>query len=122
MSMNICVFSGNLGRDCEQRYTPNGKCVASFSLPVKQGYGEHEKTTWVTCRMFGGMAEKLPQHLTKGLKVTVNGEFLIEEWINKEGQKVQTPVVIVNNIDFNSLKQSNQQQNNAIDFDEAIPF
>lgn len=43
MAINTITASGNLGKDCEQRWTPNGKAVASFSLPVKQGYGEHEK-------------------------------------------------------------------------------
>lgn len=44
MAINTITASGNLGKDCEQRWTPNGKAVASFSLPVKQGYGEHEKS------------------------------------------------------------------------------
>ncbi|MDE9590385.1 single-stranded DNA-binding protein, partial [Xenorhabdus bovienii] len=53
MAINTIIVSGNLGKDCEQRWTPAGKPVSSFSLPVKQGYGDHEKTTWVICKMFG---------------------------------------------------------------------
>ncbi|MBA5859116.1 single-stranded DNA-binding protein, partial [Morganella morganii] len=53
MAINVITVSGNLGKDCEQRWTPAGKAVASFSLPVKQGYGEPGKTSGVTWKMFG---------------------------------------------------------------------
>lgn len=89
MAINTITVSGNLGKDCEQRWTPNGKAVASFSLPVKQGYGEHEKVSWVICKMFGSKAEKLPPHLTKGIKVMVTGEFVMEEWTSQNGEKNQ---------------------------------
>ncbi|HEJ9413657.1 TPA: single-stranded DNA-binding protein [Proteus mirabilis] len=100
MAINTITASGNLGKDCEQRWTPNGKAVASFSLPVKQGYGEHEKVSWVICKMFGPKAEKLPPHLTKGIKVTVTGEFVMEEWTSQSGEKKSAPVIIVNQLDF----------------------
>ncbi|HHJ1158373.1 TPA: single-stranded DNA-binding protein [Proteus mirabilis] len=100
MAINTITASGNLGKDCEQRWTPNGKAVASFSLPVKQGYGEHEKISWVICKMFGSKAEKLPPHLTKGIKVTVTGEFVMEEWTSQSGEKKSAPVIIVNQLDF----------------------
>ena len=65
MAINLFIVTAHLGKDCEQRWTPNRKAIALFSLPVKQGYGEHEKTSWVICKMFGVKAEKLPQYLTK---------------------------------------------------------
>ncbi|EMY0637131.1 single-stranded DNA-binding protein [Providencia rettgeri] len=100
MAINTITASGNLGKDCEQRWTPNGKAVASFSLPIKQGYGEHEKVSWVICKMFGPKAEKLPEYLTKGTKVTVTGEFVMEEWTSQNGEKKSAPVIIVNQLDF----------------------
>ncbi|MCG7388801.1 single-stranded DNA-binding protein [Pantoea sp. ACRSB] len=131
MAINNCTFSGNIGKDCEQRWTPAGKPVAQFSLPVKQGFGDHEKTTWITCKMFGTKAEKLPQHLIKGAKVTVVGEFLIEEWEDNQGQKRSMPVLIVNHLDFSSKGSTastpNQQQSRGPStsddqYDERIPF
>lgn len=111
MAINTITASGNLGKDCEQRWTPNGKAVASFSLPVKQGYGEHEKVSWVICKMFGTKAEKLPQYLTKGTKVTVTGEFVMEEWTSQNGEKKSAPVIIVNQLDFGgSNNQAGSQQ------------
>lgn len=145
MAINTITASGNLGKDCEQRWTPNGKAVASFSLPVKQGYGEHEKVSWVICKMFGTKAEKLPEYLTKGTKVTVTGEFVMEEWTSQNGEKKSAPVIIINQLDFGGSvnqagsqraqqptqqpQQSQQQQQTApqnieppLDFDDDIPF
>lgn len=142
MTINVIVASGNIGKDADQRWTPNGKCIASFSLPVKQGYGEHEKTSWVQCRLFGAKAEKLPQYLIKGLKITVTGEFVLDEWTDQQGNKRTMPVIIVNDIDFGSSgkkqepRSDNFQQNQPVnrnnpaassneppmDFDDDIPF
>ncbi|MBB6652078.1 single-stranded DNA-binding protein [Proteus mirabilis] len=138
MAINTITVSGNLGKDCEQRWTPNGKAVASFSLPVKQGYGEHEKVSWVICKMFGSKAEKLPEYLTKGTKVTVTGEFVMEEWTNQSGEKKSAPVIIVNQLDFGGnsnqagsqqparqpqqLQQQASQNEPPMDWDDSIPF
>ena len=110
MAINVFTASGNIGKDCESRTTPNGKIIAHFSLPVKQGYGDHEKTSWVTCKLFGAKAEKLPQYLTKGTKVTVVGEFVLEEWTGQDGTQNKMPTIIVNSIDFGGKQQGQQQQ------------
>lgn len=89
MSINTVIFPGNLGGDCTTRSTTSGKLIATFSLPVKQGYGEYEKTSWVQCRMFGAKAEKLPIYLARGSKVTVIGQFSLESWPGKDGTEKQ---------------------------------
>lgn len=138
MAINTITASGNLGKDCEQRWTPNGKAVASFSLPIKQGYGEHEKVSWVICKMFGTKAEKLPEYLTKGTKVTVTGEFVMEEWTSQNGEKKSAPVIIVNQLDFGGNsnqvggqqparqpqqpQQQAQQNEPPMDWNDDIPF
>lgn len=108
MAINTFTASGNIGKDCDSRQTPNGKTIASFSLPVKSGWGEHEQASWVTCKMFGAKAEKLPQYLTKGTKVTVTGSFVLEQW-EKDGVQNSRPVILVNDIDFGGSKQGQQQ-------------
>ncbi|KLU17442.1 MULTISPECIES: single-stranded DNA-binding protein [Xenorhabdus] len=110
MAINTIIVSGNLGKDCEQRWTPAGKLIASFSLPVKQGYGEHAKTSWVICKMFGAKAEKLPQYLPKGTKVMVTGEFVMEEWTAQDGTKRSAAAIIVEKLDFGGNGQGSQQQ------------
>jgi single-strand DNA-binding protein len=95
--MNVFIASGNLGKDLDLRVTPNGKSVGSFPLPVKQGYGQYEKVSWVDCKLLGDRADKLAPYLLKGKPVTVQGEFVLETW-EKDGVKHSKPVVIVKNL------------------------
>lgn len=127
MPINQMVVSGNLAKDAVLRVTPNGKHIATFSIPAKSGFGENEKTAWIQCKMFGGMAEKLTAYLHKGSKVTVVGEFTIEEWVKDSGEKVQTPTLLVRDIDLPPKRgdqSANQQQSANIPHDQDwdIPF
>lgn len=125
MAINTVTVSGNVGKDAVLRVTSNGKHIATFSLPAKSGYGDNEKTSWLTCKMFGVMAEKLSQGITKGAKVTVSGEFVLEEWTKQDGSQVQIPCVLVRDIDLPPKVQQQapqQQQNTPEVFDDDIPF
>lgn len=95
--INLFIASGNIGKDIDVRFTPNGKCIGSFSLPVRSGWGDNEKTSWVRCKVIGDRAEKLQPYLIKGALVTVTGCFELEEW-EKGGVKHSIPVIIVNDI------------------------
>lgn len=128
MAINTITISGNVGKDAVVRVTPNGKHIATFSLPAKSGFGDNEKTSWLQCKMFGAMAEKLSQSVVKGAKVTVTGEFVIEEWTRQDGAQAQAPTILVRDIDLPPRAQGNQpaRQNNnqpaTPDYDESIPF
>ncbi|ELO78578.1 TPA: single-stranded DNA-binding protein [Salmonella enterica subsp. enterica serovar Enteritidis] len=138
MAINTIIVSGNVGKDAVLRVTPNGKHIASFSIPAKTGFGENEKTSWLNCKMFGAMAEKLSVAVVKGAKVTVSGEFVIEEWTRQDGSAAQTPTILVRDIDLpprgtpsndkprqqKPQQSSPTQQHNEppMDFDDDIPF
>ncbi|WP_312131891.1 single-stranded DNA-binding protein [Leclercia sp.] len=109
MAINTITVSGNVGKDAVLRVTPNGKHISSFSLPAKSGFGDNEKTSWLNCKMFGAMAEKLSTAIVKGAKVTVTGEFVIEEWTKQDGSQAQTPTILVRDIDLPT--RNGQQQN-----------
>ncbi|MGV3963060.1 single-stranded DNA-binding protein [Citrobacter freundii] len=138
MAINTIIVSGNVGKDAVLRVTPNGKHIASFSIPAKTGFGENEKTSWLNCKMFGAMAEKLSVAVVKGAKVTVSGEFVIEEWTRQDGSAAQTPTILVRDIDLpprgtpgndkprqqKPQQSSPAQQHNEppMDFDDDIHF
>ncbi len=130
MAINVITISGNVGKDAVVRVTPNGKHIATFSLPVKTGYGENEKTSWLQCKLFGAMAEKLSQGIVKGAKVTVSGEFVVEEWTKQDGSQAQTPTILVRDIDLppkNAGSSSTQRSNGkstgqSEQYDSDIPF
>lgn len=138
MAINTITISGHAGKDAVLRVTPNGKHIAQFTLPAKSGFGDNEKTSWMNCKMFGVMAEKLSKAIVKGAKVTVTGEFVIEEWDRKDGTKAQTPTILVRDIDLpprgtpgnDQPRQQTQGQGHKqapaseppMDFDDDIPF
>ncbi len=85
--MNLLTFTGNLGHDAEVRHTQSGTAVASFSVAMKAGYGDNQKTVWVRCNLWGKRAEsKLVEYLVKGQAVAVSGEASTNEWVNNDGE------------------------------------
>jgi single-strand DNA-binding protein len=129
MSINVLTISGNCGADMEVRATPAGKYIGQVNLAVKSGYGQHEKTAWVTCKVLGERASKLAQYITKGSMITVTGSLEIDEWTNKEGAKQTRVVCVVNDIQLpvrqgGDRPQAPHQQpaSGGVDFDDDIPF
>ena len=109
MGINVFTASGRCGQDMEVRFTPNGKAIGQFNLPVETGFGDNKKTSWVTCKMFGERAEKLAQYVTKGAAVTVTGAFQLDEW-EKDGVKHSRPCILVNDIQLPPQQQAGTQQ------------
>ena len=92
MSFNKLIVVGNLGRDPELRYTPQGTPVCTFSIASNErrkasGAGEPQDiTTWFRVTVWGKQAETVSKYLTKGRSVYVEGRLHAEEWTDKEGK------------------------------------
>ena len=91
MSFNKITLVGNLGRDPELRYTPQGTAVASFSMATnerrkgKDGGEPTDITTWFRVTLWGRQAELAAEHLTKGRQVYIEGRLRLDEYTDKEG-------------------------------------
>lgn len=77
------ILVGNLGRDPEMRYTPDGKAVTNFSVAVNNRYttkaGEtKEETTWFRVVTWDRMAENCNLYLKKGQRVLVTGRLIVD--------------------------------------------
>lgn len=83
--MNSYQFTGNIGRDAEQKFLTDGTSIVSFSVAVKSGYGDKEATTWPKCTMFGKRGEGVFPYLKKGQLVGVSGELTLREYDKKDG-------------------------------------
>lgn len=94
--MNNLTIAGQLGKDAEIKYMPNGDAVASFSVADSQG--KDKPTIWWNCSLFGKRAESLSQYLLKGSAVTVSGSVTEREWTDKEGGKRKSMDVRVQDI------------------------
>jgi len=74
------IFIGNLGRDPEMRYLPNGKAVTNLSVATNRVYNDSNgqkvtETTWFKVNAWGALAETTNQYLRKGSKVLVEGHL-----------------------------------------------
>jgi len=74
------IIVGNLGRDPEMRYTPDGQPVTSFSVAANRRWTDaqgqlQEETAWFRVSVFGRQAETCAQYLTKGRQVLVEGHL-----------------------------------------------
>ena len=95
MSFNKVIVVGNLGRDPEMRFTPQGTPVCTFSVATnerrKDKAGEPQDfTTWFRVTVWGKQAETVSKYLTKGRSVYVEGRMHVEEWTDKEGRQRYT--------------------------------
>ena len=81
MSFNKIIVVGNLGRDPELRYTPQGDAVCDFSIAVndrkKDKAGEfQDTTTWFRVTLWRRLAENASKYLTKGKQVYIEGRLV----------------------------------------------
>lgn len=93
--MNNITVAGQLGRDAETRYLPNGDAVCNFSVADSQG--KEKATIWWRCSLFGKRAESLAQYLTKGQAVTVSGTVTEREY-QKDGATIKAQEIRVSDI------------------------
>lgn len=112
--MNICVFSGRLGRDGELREMPNGDPVLNFSLAVSTGTRDQPETMWIDCALFGKRGQALQQFLTKGKPVTVSGKLQFKQKDDKSYLRLT-----VAELDLNGSKEEASKKD---EFNDNIPF
>ena len=115
------VLVGNLGRDPEMRYTPNGTAVTSLSVATSRKYTtadgqQKEETVWFRVSVWGKQAEPCNQYLTKGSKVLVEGSLTPDEsggprvWTDKEGKSRASFEVRANTVRFLDSKRDSVQR------------
>ena len=103
MSLNKAMIIGNLGRDPEMRYTPNGQAVTQFTVAVNRNYkgqsGEwQEETEWFRVVVWGQQAERAAEYLRKGNKVYIEGRLQTRQWEDQSGQKRYTTELVANQV------------------------
>jgi single-strand DNA-binding protein len=105
--MQLLIITGNLGKDPEMRYTPDGKAVTAFSVGVKDG----KKTLWVKVSVWETLGEMCNQYLHKGSKVQVIGRLQYTEkgqprtYETKDGQHAASFEMTAQQVEFLSAKE-----------------
>lgn len=145
--VNKAIILGNLGKDPETRYMPDGKAVANFSIATSESWKDkstgqaQEKTEWHNITVYGRLAVICGEYLRKGSKVYVEGKLQTRKWQDKEGKDRYTTEIIANEMQMldgkgneasprqaspevqNEVPRANQSNSApADDFDDDIPF
>ena len=116
--MNKVNLIGRLTRDPEVRYSQgqSGSCVARYTLAVDRRYSREGEASadFINCVVFGKSAEFVEKYLKKGSKIAVSGRIQTGSYTNKDGNKVYTTDVVVEEQEFAESKgSSNSGENNA---------
>lgn len=145
IGINNITIVGNLTRDPELRFTPNGTPVASFGLAVNKRVQNKDSGEWTNSADFFNvvawfkLAENCAQSLFKGDRVLISGRLSQDNWEDKDGQKRSAFKIIANiiapSLEFASCKieknprietgisTSEKSADEDLDFtDDDIPF
>ena len=112
--MNKVIMIGRLVKDPEIRYSQgaNTTCVARYTLAVDRKFKQdgQPNADFINCIAFGKLGEFAEKYLRKGIKIAVTGRIQTGSYTNKDGQKVYTTDVVVEEQEFcESKSQSNSQ-------------
>ncbi|RMD52263.1 MAG: single-stranded DNA-binding protein [Nitrospirae bacterium] len=119
---NKIILVGNLTRDPELRYTPQGTSICTFRIavntPYKQQNGESkDETLFIDVVTFARQAEVCGQYLSKGRTVLVEGRLRENRWESEDGQKRSKYEVLAQSVKFVSKKSEDTNMRR----DEYIP-
>ena len=103
-SINKVILIGNLGRDPEVRYTPNGAAICNVTIATSRNWkdknsGEKmEETEWHRVVFYDRLAEIAGEYLKKGRPVYVEGRLKTRKWTDKDGAEKYTTEIIADNM------------------------
>lgn len=116
--MNRVILMGRLTRDPEVRYTQGEKqmAIARYTLAVERRRSssqEEQQADFIPCVAFDKRAEFAEKYFTQGLRVLISGRIQIGSYTNKDGQRVYTTEVIIDEQEFADTKREGSSQNNS---------
>lgn len=108
--MNKVILMGRLTRDPDVRYTTgeNPLAIARYTLAVDRRFHKDGEATadFISCVVFGRAAEFAEKYFRQGLKITISGRIQTGSYTNREGQKVYTAEIVVEEQEFAESKSS----------------
>jgi single-strand DNA-binding protein len=110
-SVNKVILVGNLGRDPETRYAPEGGAICNISVATtdtwkdKTSGEKQERTEWHRVVFFNRLAEIAGEYLKKGSQVYVEGSLRTRKWQDKEGQERHTTEIVADRMQMLGSRQ-----------------
>ena len=115
-SVNKAIIVGNLGKDPETRFLPDGKAVCNFSVATTENWkskttGEKESATeWHRISVFGRLAEVCGEYLKKGSQVYVEGKITTRKWQDKEGNDRYSTEIVAHEMKMLGSRPDSQRE------------
>lgn len=111
MALNKVMLMGRLTRDPDIRYSNNNNeaiCIARYTLAVDRRFARdgEQSADFINCVAFGKAGEFVEKYLHQGIKMVIVGRLQTGSYINKDGQKVYTTDVIIEEQNFAESKKS----------------
>lgn len=125
--MNKAILMGRLTKDPEVRRTQEDKAVARFTVAINRR-GNNEETDFINCVAFGKTAEVVEKYFFKGNRICLSGRIQTGSYTNKDGAKVYTTDIIVEELDFVESKGESNAPSTSLSsagfepIDETLPF
>lgn len=123
--MNSVQLVGRFTKDPEIRYASNsGIAVVHFTLAVERKItrDEEQSADFISCVAFGKTAEFIEKYFSKGQRIGLNGHIQTGSYTNKDGQKVYTTDVLVENCEFVEKKQDSPTPAAYMATNQETPF
>ena len=115
--MNKVILMGRLTRDPEVRYSAgdNSLAIARYTLAVDRRFKRDGEASadFISCVSFGRVAEFAEKYFRQGLKVVVSGRIQTGSYTNRDGQKVYTTDVVLDDIEFAESKNAQSSDTSA---------
>lgn len=115
--MNKIILMGRLTRDPEIHYSQgeNAMAIARFTLAVDRRRRSNSEQTadFIPCIAFDKQAEFVEKYLHQGIKMLITGRIQTGSYTNKDGQKVYTTEVLIDEMEFAESKASGRQEPTA---------
>lgn len=114
-SLNKAILIGNLGKDPDLKYMPNGDAVCEITIATSEQWtdknsGEkREATEWHRVKFFRKLAEIAGQYLTKGSQVYIEGKIVTRKWQDKDGNDRYTTEIIADQMKMLGSKNGGNQ-------------
>ena len=137
MSLNKVMLIGNLGRDPEARFLPDGGAVTNLSIGTTHSWKgkdgkKNEETEWHRVMMFGKLAEIASEYLAKGSLVYIEGRIKTRKWTDKAGIEKYTTEIVCDTMKMLVGERKSKQEQSKIspqksgssfdDMSDDIPF
>jgi single-strand DNA-binding protein len=123
--INKVILVGNLGKDPEVRYSPNGQAVANVTLATSESWKDkntgdkQERTEWHRVVFFGKLAEIAGEYLKKGAQVYVEGRLQTRKWQDKDGADRYTTEIVASEMQMLGSRQGHGAPSDS--FNQDVP-